>query len=557
MLLASVAVACYCGAERSVYQWDYSHYWNMSRRWTSLERSSIRQALRELRDSVATEDYNLLAAVPVGTWMAMLGQSRVSYLLGIVNIYVSAVLITFLAASRCFRGERETRHGRWIDFIPIGVMLLAPSFWVPVVRGYVDVGGMAFALAVLWLYFRSTQRPALHAAYFGIGALLAGLYLFRRWYAYWIVSFLAVAAVDRMVLLCRDCYENGFGIRRVVRALAPIAVMGGTMGLILVSVAWPLLRRVLATDYADIYSAYNQERGILQNLLRLHDWLGEAALAFGLVAGIGLVTWRETRRMSVFLFAQASLICHLFSRVQYFGLHHVYLILPGFFLVVTVFTTKVAISLPQRWLRGAWLGLLLALGLVTAVPVFHRSARPIAERLGRLAPKWSFYPLVRHDVPELIRMMSVLDGYLQGPDDRVYTLAASDLFSSDVLINAPTSLVVPFRSVDRVITNCPIVDKRDGFPKELLKARFVMVASPAQYHLRPSDEQVVGIPAESFLQGTGIGRAFERLPESFSLENGARVYMFRKTRPIEPAEIAELSGQLRASYPDRPFIYQP
>jgi hypothetical protein len=167
------------------------------------------------------------------------------------------------------------------------------------------------------------------------------------------------------------------------------------------------------------------------------------------------------------------------------------------------------------------------------------------------------YPLVRNDVPELIRMFSVLDRYFEKSDGRVYVLAASHTFSYDTLLNAAISLPVPFNSTDRVITHCPHVDKRDGFPRELLNAQFVLVATPVQYHLRPADQQVIGVPVESFLNQTDIGRAFEKLPESFVLENGARVLLFRRARPIEPAEVAQLSERFRASYPDRPYIYRP
>jgi hypothetical protein len=46
------------------------------------------------------------------------------------------------------------------------------------------------------------------------------------------------------------------------------------------------------------------------------------------------------------------------------------------------------------------------------------------------------------------------------------------------------------------------------------------------------------------------------LPESFLLDDGVRVLLFRKTRPIAAAEVAQLSERFRAAYPDRPDIYR-
>ena len=166
-------------------------------------------------------------------------------------------------------------------------------------------------------------------------------------------------------------------------------------------------------------------------------------------------------------------------------------------------------------------------------------------------------PLVRGDLGELIRMNATIDKYLDKPDSRVYVLASSVWFSGDHLMHVGPSLRTSFRADDRVIGRWSIVDKGVGFPHELLQASLVVVASPIQYCLNPSDQQIVGIPAESFLNGTGMAKAFERLPESFTIEQGIKIYLFRKTRPIEPSEVAELSERLRASYPDRPFIYKP
>jgi hypothetical protein len=554
MLIANLGVALFIANERTLYHWDFIGYWLLSRSWALSAKGPLLDALKRLLHSIAIDDYNLLAAVPIGSWMALAGDSRMSYLLGVVNIYVTAVLLTFFVLVCYFWSDRDARQGPGLELIPAAALLLVPSFWVPVLRGFLDVGGLAVALVVLRLYFPSTKRSPFHPTFFGIGLLLASLYLFRRWYAFWVVSFLTVAALDRMALLCREWFQQGFSTRRALRSLLPIPVMGGVMGLTLAGFAWPLLCRVIATDYSDIYSGYNQ--GTSANLQRLLTQLGGAQVLYVLVGSVGLLAFRETRRMSLFLTVQAALTVYEVNQVQYFGLHHDYLLLPWILLIASVFTLKVTNILPGRWLRGAWLALVLALGLATSIPVFYGPARPLAEPLSRFVAE-PCSPLVRTDIVEIVRMMSVLDQYLQQTGGRLYVLAASERLSSDQFLHATTSLPVPFLSADRVIPQCACVDKRDGFPKELLSAEFVMVATPIQYSLRPTDQQVMGIPAESMLNHTDIGRAFQRLPESFALQDGITAFLFKKTRAIDPSELAQLSERLRVAYPDRPYIYQP
>jgi len=117
------------------------------------------------------------------------------------------------------------------------------------------------------------------------------------------------------------------------------------------------------------------------------------------------------------------------------------------------------------------------------------------------------------------------------------------------------------------------IDKRDGFPVELLHARYVIVASPIHTVFDPAEQQIVMVPEEEFLEGSGIAGAFDKLPYQFNLDagveytmdggvkvndhGGATVYIFRKVRNITMQEVEQLSESLRLVHPDRPYIYNP
>src|SRR5262249_12560476 len=152
--------------------------------------------------------------------------------------------------------------------------------------------------AVLWLYFSSTERSPHHPAYLAIGLLLTGLFLFRRWYAYWVVAFLAVAALDRAALAAMDMRANGFSFRRLARWTLPVPVMGLVALLALASVAMPIIRHLLETDYADLYSAYNRSGGLFASLVLSFRPFGWLPLLFALGSLLFLSAGRATRRMS-------------------------------------------------------------------------------------------------------------------------------------------------------------------------------------------------------------------------------------------------------------------
>jgi len=106
------------------------------------------------------------------------------------------------------------------------------------------------------------------------------------------------------------------------------------------------------------------------------------------------------------------------------------------------------------------------------------------------------------------------------------------------------------------ILNTHDVDKRDGFPSKFLTARYIVVAYPIQYHLRPEDQRVVGTLAEFIMDGGNIGISYKQLPYEFALDKGVRVYIYEKVRPFKKTDIDSLSELFRKHYPDREYLYK-
>jgi hypothetical protein len=92
-------------------------------------------------------------------------------------------------------------------------------------------------------------------------------------------------------------------------------------------------------------------------------------------------------------------------------------------------------------------------------------------------------------------------------------------------------------------------------PRQFLDAAYVVVASPIQYHLRPEDQRVIGVFARELIQGTGIGRSFQRLPDEFTLEGGVTVSIFKKNRPLEQADLDAIADEFQGYYPDKRDIF--
>jgi hypothetical protein len=533
VLGANVFVAWFVALEQTVYCWDYRAYHDATRALAGLLAASPAKALAEVARSLREDDYNLLPSVLLAPVLAAFGDSRPVFVLGVLNVYgVPAVLLLAHAARRLGGSAVAT----------LVVLAVSPQLFAPIVRGYPDVGGVGLAALVLWLYL-GAPRPLPVRTALGLGALLALLFLFRRYFAHWVVAFGAIATVDTVVGTLR-----AGALRRALVALALIAVAAAAA---VCALAWPLVQRVLTTDFADAYAAYRPAAGLELVRATILDGAGILYALAPVAAAVVLLARRATRRIAGVLFGQCAAATLLFASVQGFGPHHYYVVLPGAVLLVGL-----AARAARPALASAALAAFALAGGLAQVTTFARAAAPLHAALVPLVPARRTAPMVRTDLAELRALLASVERTLAaaGPDARLYVLGSSETLSDELFRGARHEPGLGF--VGRVLPTAH-VDRRDGFPANLLRADLVCLGLPAQTHLAVREQTVVAAPALCFERGLAIASAFRRLPETFTLQGGVEVSLWERVRAPRPEEVRELSEFLRQAHPERPFVFEP
>ncbi|MBI2883472.1 MAG: hypothetical protein HYY11_06155 [Candidatus Methylomirabilis oxyfera] len=550
-VLANAFAVYYVAQERTVYFWDWSGYWLTYRGLTASLAQHPLATLGSLIGSVRRDDYNLLPVLPLVPWGWLFGTGRLSYILAITDVYLlPAVLVMGLLAQRLFRPCSLRRP--FAPFVlTIASLLMLHMLWVAALRGFPDVVGIVLIGGILLLHFGKPLAEQSVGKLVSTGLLLCLLVLLRRWYAFWVVAFFPALAVAHGL----DIYQrHGIAWRHYLTGSRNAIIIGLTFTLALFGLAMPFALRAVQTDYADIYSAYRYNHSLIEDAQHLVRWFGWGELVAGL-AGLAWLTVRKaTRVMGSFLLVQFFAILVLFTRTQDFSLQHIYLLIPG----LAAGIAAIAIGLWERMTTGVWraasVGLVLAVLLVSCFTVFAPGAVSIAGHLGRLLPSDRFYPLVRHDMDALGHLLARVETLeLKQPGD-IYVLASSTTLNSNILQNA-CSLGPRPRSFCNRILYASDVDKRDGFPRKFLQAKYLVTASPTQYHLRPDDQRVVGVLAREVIEGHGIGAAFQRLPGEFTLDDGVTVRIYAKVRPFEPSDLDALAGEFNGYYPGRAHLF--
>jgi len=586
LAVANVGVNAFVAKERTIYAWDFGGHWmsavNVSRAVGLRDRSTsaddagdspnvhssqadstpadrfwdrpgpVASVLRSIR----YWEYNVTAAIPLAIPMNLAGGTRVSYELSLVNVYaLSSVLVLMLFIWTVARERQSHIPAAW-PLVPSVAVLLFNPFWVPLLRGYVGVCVVVINLFVYWLYFRRNVNDQRLTELFLISVFLAVSVVMRRWNAYWVVAFFVIASIDVVVALVES---RRISVKRIVHSFSGILVIGLGAVTVLAVLAWPLVVTILTTDYADIYSAYADSGGSVGehvgHFVRTH---GIGLIVLTLIAILYLLRRARYRKLSLLLTTHLVIVLVHVSSTQEMGPHHMYLLMPAA-LILLGLASQEALSRSSAPIRASAIALVvayLANGILSNIAVFAPTGDSLRQALVPLVPDNRRAPLVRHDIDEFGRLASFLDLQVASlePDARIYVLASSPVFNVATLNMLEVSTGISFKAKDRLLRTAD-VDKRDGFPKGIFEAEIVAVASPVQFHHEPEEQQVIGIPAEMILLGTGIGGAFELLPETFELDDGVLVHVYRRLRANSPEERAELSNRLRVAYPDRPAVY--
>lgn len=160
---------------------------------------------------------------------------------------------------------------------------------------------------------------------------------------------------------------------------------------------------------------------------------------------------------------------------------------------------------------------------------------------------------MRADAPELKRLGTWL-AHRVAPGDRYCVLASSTTLNLSLSAGIwqldprdPQLLWLKTKAI-------PLseVDTMSGpRPRDIAQCSVVLIGEPLQTHLAAENQQAVIIPAKDILTGSGIGAAFKKLPDEFTLSRGVRVLAYARIRPITEAELLDLRRRFYESQGNR------
>ncbi len=501
----------YTVISKTVYFWDDATYWEISRMLT--ERPFNLQFFKDIYNSIITADYNYLSAVSVALWMKVFGGTRVSYIIAITLMYlIPAQLMIYKLCAKLSKAP-------WVAYLI--TVLSIPSLSYLTFIGFIDVGGVLIGVSCYYLYYTDAFKKRPWAKYVILGLLLAVIMLYRRYFAFFAVSFITAMAID-VILFKRS-------IRGLFITLGTIA---GVIGILF----FPFVINILLKDYGNLYSGYKYNIFIDLKLITRYYGLLFLIMAFAFVP---YVIKRKRDTKCIFPLLQISVCFSMFVTTQTHGQQHLLLYVPG--LVTLIILGLNAIN---RYSVFAGVSLITAITFLS--PVIPRQQPDNIQQIKGLAliPTYSLKAEKRGDINHIAALKRSLDKAIpQGETCGV--LASSFVLNASILLNVEPSLNRTPQREDSYIVGLPEVDSRDWWRlEEIYNCNYILVASPAQTHLAEGEQKIITEAVSSFNNKTDIAQFFEPVSGFEEKIGGINIKLYKRMGDVSETAKVQFKSRL-------------
>lgn len=529
LFIISLISVFYVHFEDNIYYWDYLNYYAKAFQLNTLYHSHPLKALGKIFSSIWKSDYNYFPAIIPSLFIMSIGNHRQIYIQSIIFIYYVPFCVFFTYIfSRTFNISKLNKL-----LIPFIIVATNSAIIGVVLRGFPDVGGMVFieCAIILALSVDYSKRVNIKKSVL-LGLCLWGAFLFRRWYAYTIVSlYISLPIFNYFYFNTRSNYKN------IINECKNIFISGFSSVFMLLVFQFGLLKKIFRTNYSIIYSAY--QKPLYESIYNVLIEFGFYLLPFLFLGFIFI--WREkNRNIKLYLyFCTFNLMfsIFLFFRTQSPDMQH---IIPFSFWMMMIAAYGL-LRLFHNFQRGQILQVTLCAFFSTMLII-------------SLFFNWPYrIPVLRGILPMKLAPLHI-DSY------KVYKNLVDDLYynykpygtiailSSSPVLN--TSMIENISNYHLHIDDIAHVDLRDSGNWFALNAKYVVVVSPIQTHLPIAYQHMVTLPAYEILNHVGVGENYKKTGKCYELRLNVNACIYEKIAQFSQNEISDFNQKIYHYYPD-------
>jgi hypothetical protein len=555
LLLATLIPLLYVHQEQTIHFWDQAMYQDMAsskaaqlKAMWPLSFEGIKWQLIATYSSTG-RDYSDYHTLLISPFLLVFGQSRLVYILALSWCYLLPFSLAIGLMATLLRSSNQQNLFWFATYLT----LLTPSVWLPVLNGYPDIASAALLVLAFYFYFKDTGLQ--NKKYlFGMSACFALSILFRRHFAYDVLTFFVCASLHRVWLVVgqRHVSLQTMALRLLQQGLR-ICGIGVGMVVLLIVLGYPFVKKLTYTSYSHLYAAW--EMDVVTNLIYYFSFYGWVLFAF---VGIGIY-YQLTKKTFINAKVAFWFICFFLTilsllwvlKVKQLGFHYTLHFTPWLILLaVSIFWSfwhqasrparmLLALTGTSYVLLNLWASL-SAVSYISVAPYQFLEDTPSTNlAIVRRAGAASYPPPRREDLPELLRIITYLRSVAL-PGDPIYVAASSFTLNADLLLHVDRAVTHPADARHasspeaglNIFQWIPFADTKDAYPLDkIIQAEFIVVSNPIQYHLRPQVQQVIRVVNAAFTEQWAFSKDFQLLPVSFTFQNHVQAQIYQRIRP--------------------------
>lgn len=515
-----------------IYIWDYANYLLLQYEAEAAFAQSAAAGFQWIFGSFA-EDYTNFLSLFLEFPFCLTDRTGNSFALCQVFSVLPSLLVLLAGLVVKVGQMLRIRNTMWYFLIGLSWTLTYPWLRMSAVLAQPDWYGLVFAFTILLLTldFRFEKLEPLR---FGILFFAtAALILCRRWYLYFAVSYYFAYAVLVVVRSLRTARAGQK--RQALLQVRNLMLFGLCSMAAMVVLLWPMVRHILAYNYADRYSYYNYNGGGLSSEIYLQFWrmgfLNLLLIAMGLVFSFQ----RKMPALPCLAGLELALSMLLFTRVQNTGAHQMLLFLPGWFILFLLGAAALAEGIRRFTALRLfyWLFTLVFAVSVRCSPLTNAALPDIVIDHLPFAATREFVRLdgLTYDRKDLSQIQTIarwIDSHC-ADGESCYLLPHDMLYCSDHFKNC----LLPEKPLDAKLSYGFLVPGTHSFPMEFFEAKYVITADPfPQTYVGQG-----GLALRLNGQFLAVRDEYFTLAETFDMGNGTIFTIWERTAAPTRAEV--------------------
>lgn len=468
--------------EDYVYYGDNSEFFDRFQTVSKLISNDSKYLFESVSKSIREDNYNFFPILPLEL-IGIFNHSRLAYILSIYFLYFVGSAFIFLFLIKYFSKNIFLDNNLVVGLLSL--FFLSPVLLTPMLRGEPSVGGLIFIFLSIFIFFKIQDYSSniyLKNNLF-LSTALAILPIYRRWFVFYVISFLIIMLIDFLIVSIRLTK-----FKKVINLTINYLTVVASTTIFFVLLSGDLYKKFVDIAFGNQFTAFKFGSWYFTFYI-IFARIGLFYLTVFILSIFILIKQKTNLRLLFFLLGLLISSSALFLRTQDFSDHHFYLIMP----IILILSGLGIVSWRSKYKN-------IFIFLFILFNIYNFSFSMIFERNLKIPGNFILsqidtHPLVRNDRNDLLKLFNYL-GIIVNKGEGIYLLSSScelsNPINNDVFRNYCRDYEFDKKYICDQVLQTHTVDLLSGFPYHFFDADYVITTDPVHYCVNSDNQRVIG-----------------------------------------------------------------